>query len=69
GPTRTLEEVKAELVAALREWHRRLEPEDRGAALAFGFTAFSLLSDQPLPLARFRSLRIPVPEDDPSWWG
>ena len=71
-PARTLAQVKQELAAALTGWYEALRPTDRGARLSFAFTAFSIMGgtsgEHQLPLARFRSIEVPVPPGDPAWW-
>jgi hypothetical protein len=74
-PTMQLQEVKTRLTNDLTHWHKLLQPNEQGAQLRFSLTVFSTLeastagaSPQDLPLARFRSLEVPVPKNDPGWW-
>ena len=70
-PTRTLAQVRRELATSLAGWYRALRPSDQEASLAFAFTVYATLgatTGSQLPLARFRAIQVPVPENDPGWW-
>ncbi|HYX22993.1 MAG TPA: hypothetical protein VFC23_02485, partial [Thermoanaerobaculia bacterium] len=71
-PPRKLEEVKKELVKALTQWFKAMQPSTQNASLRFALTVYSTMDSAAdavqLPLARFTAVRVPVPPDNPSWW-
>jgi len=66
--TRSLEEIKKELVSSLVTWQKVLQPSTENASIEIEFTLFSLASAARLPFATFRSLVIPIPKNNSGWW-
>lgn len=66
--TRPLAEIKKEMADSLAVWYKTFQPGSEDASLDLECTLFDLISEPRLPFARFRSIVIPVPENNPAWW-
>ncbi|MEK6304210.1 MAG: hypothetical protein AABO41_26275 [Acidobacteriota bacterium] len=64
-----VEPTAAEIAGNLSAWHNNTQAESEEASLRFVLTIFSttIVDSQPLPLAQFPGLVIPVPKDA-GWW-
>jgi hypothetical protein len=66
--TRPLETIEKEVTSSLAAWYKAFQPGSENASLDLEFTLFDLMSATRLPFARFRSIAIPIPENNPGWW-
>lgn len=65
-------ETAEQISGNLATWRKTTQAESKSASLRFLLTVFSntiATANDPLPLVQFPGLVIPVPEDDPNWWG
>ena len=66
--TRPLEMIEKEMTSSLVTWQKTFQPGSEDVSLDLEFTLFDLASETRLPFARFRSIVIPVPQNNPAWW-
>jgi hypothetical protein len=66
--TRPLDVIEKEMTSSLAIWYKTFLPESENASLDLECTLFDLISEPRLPFARFRSIVIPIPENNPAWW-